>query len=155
MSIRIKPFIYSILITLGAGILSAIITGNSTDVYSVMNKPPLSPPSWVFPVAWTILYTLMGIAAGIVMNTNCKDKATAIKYYALQLIVNILWPIIFFTAKLYLLAFLWILLLDVLVVITIFKFYNCNKKSAYLLLPYLVWLIFATYLNLGVVILNP
>ncbi len=154
MSFRLKPFIFSVGITLGLGILSGIITGGSSDSYELLIKPPLSPPAIVFPIAWTILYTLMGVAAGIVLNSNCRNKDKAIKLYFAQLIVNVLWPIIFFSAGLYVFALLWLILLDVLVVLTTFAFYNCKKSAGYLLLPYLIWLFFATYLNFGIVVLN-
>ena len=154
MSFRLKPFIFSVGITLGLGILSGIITGGSSDSYELLTKPPLSPPAIVFPIAWTILYTLMGIAAGIVLNSNCRNKDKAIKLYFAQLIVNLLWPIIFFSAGLYVFALIWLILLDILVVLTTFSFYNCKKSAGYLLLPYLIWIFFATYLNFGIVVLN-
>ena len=154
MSIRIKPYIYSVLITLGLGIISAVILGDSTEIYRSINRPPLSPPSWVFPVVWTILYITMGIALGMIWSDKklCRDEA--IKWYFLQLVINILWPLFFFNAGWYVFSLLWIIILDITVIITIIKFYRCKPNAGLLLIPYLVWILFATYLNAGIVLLN-
>ena len=93
---KYKPYIIWVAITLGFGILGAILSGSSSEMYASLQKPPLSPPAIVFPIAWTILYTLMGIAAGGIAKTNDLDKVNVLKIYLLQLVVNIIWPIIFF-----------------------------------------------------------
>ena len=126
-----------------------MIISNSID-YSMLNKPFLSPPSIVFPIVWTILYILMGISYGIL---NSNDANINLIYY-LQLFFNALWPIFFFTLKLRFFAFVWILILLILIVKMISKFYEKNKVAGLLQIPYLLWTIFATYLNLVVYLLN-
>ncbi len=121
--------------------------------YEVLNKPFLSPPGIVFPIVWTILYVLMGISYAILKINSKVDEQINLIYY-LQLFVNALWAIIFFNLKWRLFSFFWILLLLMLIVIMITKFYKKNKTSALLQIPYLLWTIFASYLNLFVYILN-
>ena len=145
-----------IAIPLWAGALSALATQNSMTTFQLLNKPPLTPPGIVFPIVWTILYTLMGISYYLVLTSErtTLDKATAITAYGLQLFLNILWPIFFFRFDLYLFSFFVIIVLWLFIVHTIRLFYNISKSSAYLLIPYLIWVTFAAYLNLGFVILN-
>ena len=100
-------------------------------------------PGWIFPVVWSVLYILMGISSYLVRN-----DFTLIKIYIVNLIVNLLWPIIFFSFKLKVLGFFWILLLILIVGYMIYRFYEKNRISAYLLIPYLLWLVFASVLNL-------
>lgn len=154
MNIKFKPLAISILIALGVGGLSGFLTMGNMDIYGNINKPPLSPPPIVFPIVWTILFILMGISAYLIYesNSNLKEKALAI--YGLQLVVNFFWPIIFFNGQKFLLAFVWLLLLVALIIETILIFKDINKKASLLLIPYLLWSIFATYLNLGVYLLN-
>ena len=152
--INFKRLIISILISLGVGVVAGLITRESIAAYSAINKPVFAPPSWLFPAVWTLLYILMGISAYLVSGSQCADKQNAIKLYALQLGVNFLWPIIFFSFKLYFVAFVWILLLWVLIIAMILKFYRCNKASAYLQIPYLLWVTFATVLTYAVANIN-
>lgn len=105
-----------------------------------------SIPAWIFPVVWSILYVLMGISSYLVRNNH-----DLMKIYYLNLVVNFTWPFLFFTFKLETLAFFWILLLIVIVGIMIYRFYKENKLSAYLLIPYLIWLVFAAFLNLSLI----
>ena len=145
-----KKLILYILTTLGLGSLPALFV--KFNEYKNVIKPPLSPPGVLFPIVWTILFILMGISIYRVTN-NIDNKNLVILYYA-QLIVNALWTPIFFGLNSYLFAFIWLLLLLILVVIMTIKFYNVDKVSAYLLIPYIIWLLFAGYLNLGVYLLN-
>lgn len=147
-----KIWIKSILIPLVLGGIVGIITSKSMD-YDTLIKPPLSPPGFIFGIVWSILYILMGISYGILDTKKLVDVKVN-KIYYLQLIVNLIWPIIFFVFKQRLLAFIWIILLVVLIIYMIITFYKKNKLSAYLQIPYLLWTLFATYLNLGVYILN-
>ena len=146
--------VVSLVISLGTGALAGFLTRNSTQLYSQLNLPPLSPPSWVFPVAWTILYALMGISAYLVYVSKSPCTKTALKIYLFQLIVNFLWSLIFFSAQAYFLAFVWLLFLWLLVFIMIKVFKKVSPTAAFLQLPYLIWLTFAAYLNLMVVFLN-
>ncbi len=156
MKIKKGALILSILIPLAVGGLSALISGSAMKAFETVNKPPLSPPMVVFPIAWTVLYILMGIASYLVYNSNASDNrsVSALFFYAAQLAVNFFWSIIFFNLKMYLLAFIWLLLLIVLTVITTLKFSKISTAAGWLMVPYLAWLLFAAYLNLGIVILN-
>ena len=145
----IKRIIYSILPIVGGALVGLIISGYMN--YGELVKPPLSPPSYIFPIVWTILYILMGISAYIVCLNN-NDKVPLIYY--VQLGVNALWSIIFFVFKLRFLAFIWIILLIILVIKMIKEFKDINKIAAYLQILYLLWIIFAAYLNLEIYILN-
>lgn len=151
---NVKALIVSILISVGVGAAAALLSGNSMDVYQNLVQPPLSPPGWLFPVVWTILYILMGISAYLIYVSDSPYKNSALKIYAAQLAVNFLWTIIFFNLEMYLFAFLWLLLLLVLIILMIRSFAKISKTAAYLQLPYLLWVIFAGYLNLGIYLLN-
>ena len=149
---KFKNYALSIIIPLALGGIVGFLISGSMD-YDMLNQPPLSPPSILFPIVWTILYVLMGVSFGILRDKHLNDSNVKLIYY-IQLIVNLLWPIAFFVLKWRLFAFIWILILDVLVVLMIFTFYKRNKTAALLQLPYLAWVLFASYLNLGVYILN-
>lgn len=149
-----RPLIISVAISLGAGILGTILAPDIGDTYVNMAKPPLAPPGWVFPVVWTILYVLMGIAAyRIWIHPAGEDRRAALIYYGAQLIVNVLWPLIFFQWEAYWLAFFWLLLLWYLVFVTWQKFKELDRRAGLLLVPYLIWLTFAAYLNLAIAIM--
>jgi tryptophan-rich sensory protein len=132
------------------GIISLII--KSYMEYSNLIKPILSPPNWLFPLSWSIIYLLMGISYYL-FKKNSYDKKITIIYY-IQLFVNALWSIIFFAWKLYFLSIIWIILLDILVLIMLILFYKYNKVSTYLNIPYIIWILFATYLTIGIYLLN-
>lgn len=149
-----KELIISILIPLGVGALSAFLTRNSMDIYENLLLPPLAPPSWVFPVVWTILYILMGISAYLVSQSDSFYRNSALRIYALQLFVNFFWTLIFFNFEMYLFAFLWLMLLLLLIIMMILCFARIDKKAALLQIPYLLWVSFAAYLNLGIYLLN-
>ncbi len=149
---KFKNYALSIIIPLALGGIVGFLISGSMD-YDTLNQPPLSPPSLLFPIVWTLLYVLMGISFGILRDKHLDDSDVKLIYYV-QLIVNLLWPIAFFVLKWRLFAFIWILILDALVVLMIFTFYKRNKTAALLQLPYLAWVLFASYLNLGVYILN-
>ena len=152
---RVKPYVYSILIALGVGGLSALLTGGSMDLYKTLNQPPLAPPAWVFPVVWTILYVLMGISSALVYREGGPDSKRALLLYGIQLLVNFIWPILFFRFQWYLPSFLWLVLLWVLILWMIVAFYRVRPLATYLQIPYLVWVTFAGYLNLIIYLLNP
>ncbi len=150
-----KPLVVSVAISLGAGILGSLLAPSIGESYTMMEKPPLSPPGWLFPVVWTILYVLMGIAAyRIWLNPTGEARRSALLFYGAQLVVNILWPLVFFEWKAYWLAFFWLLLLWYLVFVTWQKFKELDRRAGLLLVPYLVWLTFAAYLNLATAIMQ-
>ena len=149
---KFKNYALSIIIPLALGGIVGFLISGSMD-YDMLNQPPLSPPSILFPIVWTILYVLMGVSFGILRDKHLNDSNVKLIYY-IQLIVNLLWPIAFFVLKWRLFAFIWIVILDALVVLMIFTFYKRDRTAALLQLPYLAWVLFASYLNLGVYILN-
>ena len=130
-----------------------VALGGGFDIDS-LNKPPLAPPAWLFPVVWTVLYTLMSIAAYLVFVSNDTDRGPSLRLYLLQVIVNALWPLFFFRLEWRLFAFLWLLLLLVLVVLTALGFRKISRPAFYLMIPYIVWLSFASYLNIAYYLLN-
>ena len=152
-TMNLKKLIISIFIPLAVGGLSALLTKNGMDAYKLLEKPMLAPPSIVFPIVWSILFILMGISAYLIYNSNSTDDK-ALTLYGAQLIFNFFWTIIFFSLKLRLLAFIWLIILIILVILMIKEFYKINKTSAYLQIPYLIWLLFAAYLNIAIYILN-
>lgn len=152
--IKAGPLAVSIAIALGTGAVSSFISRDAMQAFSSVRQPPLSPPMWLFPVVWTILYILMGISAYLVYTSDSVLKRRALIVYALQLAVNFAWTPLFFNAKAYLAAFMLLLLLIILVSAMITLFGKINPLSAKLQIPYIIWLIFAAYLNFGVYWLN-
>ncbi|MBE6964469.1 MAG: tryptophan-rich sensory protein [Ruminococcaceae bacterium] len=147
-----KTKIVFILISLAVGGLSAFLTRNNMNVFDTIQKPPLTPPAIVFPIVWTILFTLMGYGAARVYLED--PKSNAIEVFGVNLVVNFFWSIIFFNLQAYTFAFIWLLLLIAVVVVMIIKFYRVDKAAACLQLPYLAWLLFAGYLNLYIALMN-
>lgn len=133
------------------GVVGWIISG-SID-YELLSKPPLAPPKLLFPVVWSVLYLLMGISFAITDRDRSALKENKEIYY-LQLAVNAIWPILFFNLKLRLLAFIWLILLAVLIVLMIQRFSKQSRLAAYMQIPYLLWTVFASYLNIGIYLLN-
>jgi translocator protein len=151
----ISTLIIFILIPIATGLLSSLLAGNTANDYSTLNQPPLSPPSYLFPIVWTILYILMGISSYLIYISDSALKNKALRIYFIQLAVNFLWSPIFFGLNLYFLGFLWILLLIFLIVLMILIFYQINPIAAYLQIPYLLWCCFAAYLSFMIFKLNP
>lgn len=154
MKIQWKTLIGNLIIPLAVGALAGFFTRNAMDSYQELQQPPLAPPSVLFPIVWTTLFILMGISAYLVSVSGDGGRYTLPKLYWVQLVVNFLWPFIFFNLGMYLAAFLWLILLIALVIAMIAKFYQISHAAAYLQIPYLLWLIFAGYLNLGILLLN-
>ena len=159
--VNVLKLIIAIIIPLAVGMVSSFITKDAMISYNAMKKPPLAPPGILFPIVWTILYILMGISNHIIyayddkndtLSLNLKNKCLSL--YAIQLVFNFFWSIIFFKFRLYILAFVWLIILWILV----FKLRRESKKiskvASYLLIPYLAWMTFAAYLNIWVAILN-
>ena len=149
-----KQLAINIAVPLGFGIISSLLTMNGMKYFATINQPFLTPPPWVFAVAWTILYILMGISSYIIRTYDREKTRNAVAFYTLQLAVNVTWPLIFFGAKAYLFAFVWLLILWVLTAAMIFTFWKISKTAALLQIPYILWLTFAAYLNFGVYVLN-
>lgn len=153
LKIQWKNLITCIAIPLAVGSLSALLTQNNMETFASINKPALAPPGWLFPVVWTILYILMGIASYLVL-TSGKANDTALTVYGIQLVFNFFWSIIFFNLELYLFAFIWLVLLWLLILRTTILFYQISKLAGYLMIPYLLWVTFAGYLNFSIYLLN-
>ena len=156
MKIQWKKLIIAVAIPLFVGLLAGLLTREATKSFASLNQPFLSPPAWLFPVAWTILYVLMGIASYRiwVSVTTYEKRKSALTLYAIQLAFNFFWPIIFFNLEEYLFAFVWIIILWCLIFLTKQKFAQIDAIAGYLLIPYLAWVAFASYLNIGVWLLN-
>lgn len=155
--LNFKNLFICILIPLAIGAISGFISSNNMNDFKVLNKPTFSPPGWLFPVVWTILYILMGIASYLIINTknsSHNQKNSAITLYGIQLLFNFFWTFWFFNLKLYLFAFIWLIALWFLILVTTVKFFHISKTAAYLMIPYLIWVTFAGYLNLGITLLN-
>ena len=156
MNLNKRLLFICIAIPLMIGILAGLLTKNSMEVFLMVENPPLSPPAWLFPVVWTILYILMGISSYLILTSGAefKEIAEAIRLYIYQLVVNFLWPTFFFNFRWYFFSFLWLVLLWILVFLMIRKFYTISKTAAIINIPYVLWLTFAGYLNIGIWWLN-
>lgn len=156
MKIKWTELLTCLLIPLSVGAISGVISGSGIDGFNSMVKPPLSPPSWLFPVVWTILFILMGVASYLVLTSGEKkeDIVRALTFYGIQLFFNFFWSIIFFNLEWYLVAFIWLLVLWVLIIITTVSFYNISKTAGLLMIPYILWVTFAGYLNFAIFLLN-
>lgn len=151
-----KVLLLCLAIPLAAGGFGALLAGGFGEAYGAMYKPLLSPPGWLFPVVWSALYLLMGYASCLVYVSEASPprKRRALGMYAVQLGINLLWPLLFFRLELFGFAFVWLLLLILAAMLCTLLFRCIEKRAGDLLIPYLLWLFFAAYLNLGVAILN-
>ena len=151
-----KPLIIAVAIPLAVGGLSALLTMGSMKAFGQLRQPPLTPPDWLFPVVWTVLYTGMGVASWLVYTAyaTAQMRYTALVAYGIMLVFNFVWPLLFFRLGIRLVAFVWLLLLFGLVLLTASLFYQIRKPAGLLFIPYLLWTAFAGYLNFGVYWLN-
>ena len=156
MKINAKQLAISLAIPLAVGGLSALLTNSSMEHFESLNQPPLSPPSLLFPIVWTILFILMGISTYLVYRADSfrRDIRDALSVYAVQLFMNFMWSIIFFNMGTYLFAFIWLVVLWILIIIMARMFYTISKPAGLLQLPYILWVLFAGYLNFGIYYLN-
>ena len=152
--VNLKRLLIALAVPLAVGGLSAFASGSFSEQYAVVNKPPLSPPGWIFPVVWTLLYLAMGYASYLVMTVGGRDAKDALTVYYIQLVLNFLWPILFFRFRLYTFAIFELILLIAAVTVMVIRFSHVDERAGYLALPYLIWLCFALYLNIGVAVLN-
>lgn len=153
MRIDWKKLIIITVITFIVGTFFSFLTMNSMDTFKDLSKS-INVPGVLFPIVWSILYLLMSISCYLIVQSNDKDKKEGIILYAIQLVINSLWTLIFFGFGAYLLSFIWIIILLIVVIIMLAKFYNINKIAMYINIPYVLWLLFAAYLNLGIYLLN-
>lgn len=153
----ILTFIISIIIPLFIGGLSAFLTRDNMNIYDEISTPPLSPPGFLFPVVWTVLYVLMGVSSGLIWQKrgeNRENAENALLIYAVSLVFNFIWSIIFFNFRLYLLSFIWLVVLLILIILTTIKYKKILPLAALLQIPYILWVTFAGYLNFGIYLLN-
>jgi len=150
-----KKLIACLLLPLAVGGLAALLTGGM-DAFDALNKPPLSPPGWLFPIVWSVLYLLMGYASYRVLESGAGEEhiRKAILLYAAQLLANFIWPLLFFGGMWLLAALIWILVLWVLILLTILAFTKDDEIAGHMLLPYILWVTFAAYLNFGFFLCN-
>lgn len=153
MTITWKKRLICWAIPLAVGGLATLLSGGM-DTYRAINQPPLSPPGWVFPLVWTILYLMMGEASFRILTSESPNTKNALFAYGIQLFLNFLWPLFFFGGQMYLAAFLILVALWVAILVTTRRFSQINETAGDLLIPYLLWVTFAGYLNFGVFLLN-
>lgn len=156
LRIKWKPLIISLAIPLAVGGLSSLLTQSGMKRFETVKQSSLSPPGWTFPIVWSILFVLMGIASYIVFTSQASGTKIqkALTVYGVQLAVNFFWSIIFFDMQAFLFAFFWLLLLWVLIIVAMVLFYRIRRSAMYLLIPYFLWVTFAAYLNFAVFRLN-
>ena len=154
MKNNIKTLIISILIPLITGGLAGLLTSKSMVIYKHLNLPQLSPPGFIFPIVWTILYILIGMGAYFIIISDSSTRTEALRTYALQLVLNFLWTIVFFNMRNFFLAFIILIALWALIIKMIITFKEIKPLAGYLQIPYLLWVTFAGYLNFMVFILN-
>ncbi len=157
---KIVKIVLCMLFPLVVGIISSLLTGDAMSQFGEFNQPPLSPPGWLFPVAWTILYLLMGLASYFILEaqSEVKEKKSARRqalfFYLSQLVFNFVWSILFFKLQAHGIAFIWLIVMWVLIVLTMQRAFKVSKIACILLVPYILWCTFAGYLNLMIAILN-
>ncbi len=156
MESKTKKYTIGIAIPLAVGGLSALLTQSAMQKFNSLNQPPLAPPSWLFPVVWTVLFVLMGIASSLVYMADVpqEQKKSALTLYGVQLAMNFLWSIVFFNFGAYLFAFVWLLALLAVIIATAVKFRKISEPAAWMLIPYILWVCFAGYLNFAIYLLN-
>ena len=149
-------FVIAMAIPVVTGLISAVLTKTAMVQYASFRKPPLSPPGWLFPVVWTILYLMMGLASYYIIMSDADgiQKADALFIYGLQLVFNFVWSILFFNYGSYLLAFAWLMVMWVLEIAAAVLFYRIMTGAGLLLIPYILWTAFAAYLNLATYIMS-
>lgn len=153
MKQKVKQLLICLIIPILGGFLVGLFI-NGASVYTTLQKPPFSPPGIVFPIVWTVLYFLMGISSYLICKSYHRKRKQAIALYFGQLFLNFIWPILFFTCQSYFLALIELFILLYVVIKMILLFFKVNKVSGWLQIPYLLWLLFATYLNMAIVFLN-
>ena len=151
---KVGKIILAIIIPLAVGGLSALITMNQMDLFETVAKPPLAPPRWLFPVAWTILYILMGIASYLLYIADTQEGREALVLYGVQLFFNFFWSIIFFNLEAYWFALIWLFIMWIIILLLLIKSRKVDERAFWLLLPYFIWTTFAFYLNFGIAVLN-
>lgn len=136
------------------GVISALLTKDNMNIYNTVNTPPLSPPGFLFPIVWTVLYILMGVSAARVYIANSNNWSGALSVWAMQLAFNFFWSIFFFNLQAFLFSFIWLVLLLAFILLMIFLFYKYDRIASLIQIPYFLWVTFAGYLNFSIYLLN-
>ena len=152
VKVRVVAFITSILVPMLVGVFSAFLTAEDMKIYETMEQPPLSPPGWLFPIVWTILYAVMGVASYIVCasDADVNQKRRAMGVYVAQLLMNMFWSTLFFTYERYLLSLIWLLVMWVQILICTVRFFRIQRAAGYMMAGVLAWTTFAAYLNIAI-----
>ncbi|MEE1186676.1 MAG: TspO/MBR family protein [Acutalibacteraceae bacterium] len=153
-TINLRTLLSNLALPLAVGVVGAFFVMSGIEKYNLLQKPPLTPPSAVFGIVWTVLYILMGIAAYLVKSSDCYDKQSALQLHYIQLALNLMWTFFYFRLGMYLVAALVLIALIFAVVFTIIRFSQCCVTAGRLMLPYLIWCLFALYLNIAIVVIN-
>ncbi len=146
--------LFFLLLPILVGFIAGLLIRDNVPYYQTLNKPPFSPPAILFPIVWTLLYLLMGYSSYLIFLSPSAKKNAALSVYFLQLLCNFFWPLLFFNLQAYLTSFLWLVTLFLLVCYLCILFYEISHPAAYLLIPYVLWLVYAGYLNFGVYLFN-
>ena len=151
-----KTYALGIALTEAVGGLAGLLTREGTKRYAeTILKPPLSPPPIVFPIAWSVLYALMGVgAARVYLSAESEERSRGLRLFLIQLFFNFCWSFLFFSFQAFGLAFIWLTILFALIVLMALSFAQVDRPAGLLQIPYLLWVFFAGYLNLGVWLLN-
>ena len=152
--LRCKSFLYSAVISFLFAILGGIVTYIGMSRFEDAVQPPLSPPSYLFPIVWTLLFLLMSVSAAMIYDSEDAVSAKALFIYTVQLSLNFWWCVLFFGFRLYFVSFIWLLILMLTVFIMAVLFFRINRLAGILQIPYILWLAFAAYLNFGIWFLN-
>ena len=154
--LKLPQLLLSVFLTVIVGSISGFFTAGEIDTwYATLEKPALNPPNWIFGPVWTFLYILIGVALYFYLVTpSSNSKRMGYQFFAIQLLLNFLWSLFFFKMQSPLLALVDIFLLIADIVVTMFYFGKVRMLAALLMIPYLAWVCFATYLNLGILRLN-
>ena len=153
---NVLTLVFSLFIPLAVGAVSSLLTNKAMIQFQYFNKPALSPPGWLFPIVWTLLYLVMGLAFYFVLiaDKSSEYREKAIWFFVISLFFNFMWSIIFFNMSEFLIAFIWLIAMLAIIVITTINFFKVDKTAGYMMLPYIAWTTFAGYLNLGIYILS-
>ena len=149
-----KVYGVALAIPLIGGLAVALLTMDGMRSFQELNQPPAAPPGWVFPVAWTLWYALMGVSSAMIYLTHDEAGRDALRVYVLQLALNLAWSVLFFSFRLFLASFIWLMVMEALIVVMIAMFYSIKPLAAYLQIPYALWVAFAGYLNFATFLLN-
>jgi translocator protein len=153
---NLVKFVVSLALTIGTGLLAGLFSMNATTIFNSLQLPAFAPPDWIFTPVWTVLYLLMGIAFFLILKKGADTPGVkaSVSYFIIQLVFNVLWSVLFFTLNLHGAALVDIVILLIYILIVTAMFFKIDKKAGILMIPYLLWVLYATVLNFAIVLLN-